>query len=328
MRAYPMRYSLLLLFPVLLFAQPELAVVEKIAGKVGFYDASGQRVAEVKIGEYPHEIVASADGRTLYVSNNGILWMQYAGEGGNSIAVIDRQTRTSRGVIDLGANRRPHGIAVQPKTGHLAITTENPDGLILVDPVERKVLRRFDVKGEDPHMVLFDAAGEWAYVANSSSGTVAAIQVATGETVLIPTGKRPQGGVLSPDGRTIFSTNSDANTISLIDPATRKVVGEIKTGDGPNRVTITPDGRTLVYSLSRAHAAGFADVATRKELKTIPLAGQPLSLTMSRDGHWAFSGVQDKDKVHIIDVAAQKIVRTIDTPKEAGPDPAFPLEVP
>lgn len=321
-----MRLPIFLLCSAALYAQPGIAVVEKIAGKVGFYDAAGKRVSEVKIGVYPHEIVPSPDGKTLYVSNNGILWMQYAGEGGNTIAVIDRTTRTKRGDIDLGGNRRPHGIAVHPKTGHLAITTENPDGLVLVDPVAKKVLRRFDVKGEDPHMVLFDAPGEWAYVSNSTSGTVAAIRIATGETVVIPTGKRPQGGVLSPDGKTIFLTNADSNTISLIDTTQRKAVGEIKTGNGPNRVAITPNGKTLVYSLGAAHAAAFADVAARKETGQIPLGGQPLSLTLSRDGKWAFSGVQDKDKVHVIDVARRKIVRTIDTPKESGPDPAFPLD--
>lgn len=321
-----MRLPIVLLCAGAAWAQPEIAVVEKIAGKVGFYDAAGKRTGEVKIGEYPHEIVPSLDGKTLFVSNNGILWMQYAGEGGNTIAIIDRKTRAKRDDIDLGNNRRPHGIAVHPKTGQLVITTENPDGLVLVDPVAKKVLRRFDVKGEDPHMVLFDAPGEWAYVSNSTSGTVAAIQIATGKTELIPTGKRPQGGVLSPDGKTIFLTNADSNTISLIETAQRKVVGEIKTGGGPNRVAITPDGKTLVYSLGAAHAAAFADVATRKELQQVKLSGQPLSLTMSRDGKWAFSGVQDKDKVHVIDVAQRKIVRTIDTPKESGPDPAFPLD--
>lgn len=321
-----MRLPIVLLCAGTAWAQPDIAVVEKIAGKVGFYNSAGKRTGEVKIGEYPHEIVPSLDGKTLFVSNNGILWMQYAGEGGNTIAMIDRKMRAKVGDIDLGNNRRPHGIAVHPKTGQLVITTENPDGLVLVDPVAKKVLRRFDVKGEDPHMVLFDAPGEWAYVSNSTSGTVAAIQIATGKTELIPTGKRPQGGALSPDGKTIFLTNADSNTISLIDTAQRKVVGEIKTGAGPNRVAITPDGKTLVYSLGAAHAAAFADVATRKELQQVKLSGQPLSLTMSRDGKWAFSGVQDKDKVHVIDVAQRKIVRTIDTPKESGPDPAFALD--
>ncbi|MEP7364269.1 MAG: hypothetical protein ABI972_13525 [Acidobacteriota bacterium] len=308
------------------WAQPDIAVVEKIAGKVGFYSGAGKLAGEVKVGTYPHEIVSSLDGKTLYVSNNGILWMQYAGEGGNTISMIDRKTRIKIGDIDLGTNRRPHGMAVQPKTGLLAITTENPDGLVLVDPVAKKVLRRFDVKGEDPHMVLFDASGQWAYVSNSTTGTVAAIEISTGKTLVIPTGKRPQGSALAPDAKTIYITNADSNTISMIDATQRKVVGEIKTGNGPNRVAITPDGKTLVYSLGAAHAAAFADVATRKEILQIPLSGQPLSLTMSRDGKWAFSGVQDKDKMHVIDVAQRKIVRTIETPKESGPDPALPLE--
>jgi YVTN family beta-propeller protein len=217
-------------------------------------------------------------------------------------------------------------MAVHPKTGQLVITTENPDGLILVDPVAKKVLKRFDVKGEDPHMVLFDAAGDWAYVSVSTGGHVTAIKIATGETVVIPTGKRVQGGVLSPDGKLAYITNSDSNTISILDTSNRKLVGEVKTGDGPNRVQITPDGKTLVYSLSRDNAAAFADVATRQELKQVKLSGSPLSLTMSRDGKWAFSGVQDQDNIHVIDVAKREIVRTIKTPKEAGPDPAFPLE--
>ncbi len=321
-----MRFLLLLVTPLLLAAQPSIALVEKVAGKVGFYDSTGRRIAEVKVGTYPHEIVPSLDGRTLYVSNNGILWMENPGEGGNTIAIIDRQTRAKLGDIDLGNNHRPHGMAVQPTTGLLVMTTENPHGLVLVDPVAKKVLRRFDVHGEGPHMVLFDRTGEWAFVSNATTNNVAAIRLATGETIVIPTGKRPQGGVLSPDGRTIFITNSNENTISLIDPAQRKVIGEIKTGDGPNRVTITPDGKTLVYSLSRANAAAFADVATRKELRQIPLGSRPLSLVMSRDGRWAFSGIQDKDLVRVIDVAQRQIVKTIDTPKDAGPDSVFPLE--
>jgi YVTN family beta-propeller protein len=321
-----MRFLLFFLFPFILAAQPSIVVVEKIAGNVGFYDSAGKRVAEIKVGTYPHEIVPSLDGQSLFVSNNGILWMENPGAGGNTIAILDLKSRAKIGDIDLGTNRRPHGMAVQAKTGHLVMTTENPDGLVLVDPKARKVLRRFDVKGVAPHMVLFDAAGEWAYVSVATSNTVAAIRIGTGETVVIPVGLRPQGGVLSPDGRTIFITNSNSNTLSLIDTAQRKVVGEIATGDGPNRVTITPDGKTLLYSLSRANAAAFADVATRKEQMQIPLASRPLSMVMTHDGKWAFSGIQDRDKVHVIDVAARKIVKTIDTPKEAGPDSVFPLE--
>ena len=73
-------------------------------------------------------------------------------------------------------------------------------------------------------------------------------------------------------------------------------------------------------------AAGFADTATRKETGTVGLEGEPLSLTLSKDGKYAFSGVQAQGKIHVIDVAQRKIIRTITTPKDAGPDPALPLE--
>jgi YVTN family beta-propeller protein len=308
-------------------AQPAIAVVEKIAGKVGFYSAAGERTNEVKVGTYPHEIVRSLDGKSLYVTDNGILWMQYAGKGGDTISIVDAATRTKTGVIDLGEYRRPHGMAVHPETGLLVVTIENPDGLLLVDPRERKVVRKFDVQGKSPHMVLFGPGGKRAYVSNTNSGTVASIEIASGRTKVIATGKYPQGGVLSPDGKTIYITNAESNKISILSTATDKVTGEIATSTYPNRVAITPDGKTLVYSLGQAgKAVGFADTATRKETGTVDLQGEPLSLTLTRDGRYAFSGVQAQGKIHVIDVATRKIVRTIVTPKDAGPDPALPLE--
>ncbi|MBM3756609.1 MAG: hypothetical protein FJW38_21800 [Acidobacteria bacterium] len=317
----------LLLFSAALAAQPHVAVVEKIAGKVGFYSPAGERTSEVKVGTYPHEIVRSLDGKSLYVTDNGILWMQYAGKGGNTISIIDAATRTKSGVIDLGEYRRPHGMAIHPKTGLMVVTIENPDGLLLVDPKERKVVRKFDVKGKSPHMVLFNASGTKAYVSNTNSGAVAVIEIETGKMKLIETGKYPQGGVLAPDGKTIYLTNAQSDKISLIDTAKDKVVGEIKTSTYPNRVAITPDGKTLVYSLGeKGEGVGFADAKSKKELARIPLGGQPLSLTMSKDGKFAFSGVQAQGKIHVIDVAQRKIIRTITTPTDAGPDPALPLE--
>ena len=317
----------LLLIAATLHAQPGVAVVEKIAGKVGFYSATGERTSEVKVGTYPHEIVRSRDGKFLYVTDNGILWMQYAGKGGNTISVIDAATRKKTAVIDLGEYRRPHGMAVHPTTGQIVVTIENPDGLLLVDPELKKVIRKFDVQGKSPHMVLFGPGGNRAYVSNTNSGTLASIDIATGKVKLIPTGKYPQGGVLSPDAKTIYLTNAESNKISLINTATDTVTGEIKTSTYPNRVAITPDGKTLVYSLGQAgEAVGFADAAARKETGTVPLHGQPLSLTLTKDGKYAFSGIQSDGKIHVIDVAQRKIIRTITTPKDAGPDPALPLD--
>jgi DNA-binding beta-propeller fold protein YncE len=209
---------LILLFSVLsAFAQEaDLAVVQKIAGSVGFYTRDGKFISDVKVGEHPHEAVLSPDKRLLYVTDNGILWMTYKGEGGNTISIVDVKARKKVGVIDLGTSRRPHGIDLDPRTGHLVATTENPSGLVLVDPVARKVLRKYDVKGEAPHMVRLSPDARMAYVSNTNSGTLAAVNLETGEAKTIPTGARPQGTVFSHDKKTMYVTNSEANTISIV----------------------------------------------------------------------------------------------------------------
>ena len=259
------------------------------------------------------------------VADNGILWMTNPGEGGNTISIIDVKSRTKAGVIDLGEYRRPHGIDIEPSTGRIVVTIENPDGLLLIDPASRKVLRKFDVQGQDPHMVLFGPKGEWAYVSNTASATVAAVDLQTGEVKLIPTDARPQGGVLSRDGKRIYLTNSDGNLISIIDTERKERAGVIPTGKGPARIALTPDGKTLVYNLGAGEAVGFADVAGRKQTDVVALGGRPLSLTMSPDGRTVYAGVQDQDKVFAISTAERKIIQVIRTPKGSGPDPAIPL---
>jgi YVTN family beta-propeller protein len=302
-----------------------LAIVEKKAGAVGFYSPEGKRLAGVKVGEHPHEIVLSPDKRYAYISDNGILWMQYAGQGGNTISIVDMKQRTKAGVIDLGTYRRPHGMALDPRRNRLACTIENPDGLLLIDLNTRKVLRKYDVQGEDPHMVILSPDGEYAFVSNTSSAAVAAIHLESGKTKLIPVDKRPQGAVRSHDGKTIYITSSEGNSISILDVARQEITGRIATGKGPGRVTLTPDGKTLVYNLQEGEGVGFADLASRKQTHEIRLPGAPLSLTMSPDGRYVYAGVQDKDTVVSISVADRKIVRTFRTPDGAGPDPVLPL---
>jgi YVTN family beta-propeller protein len=310
----------LLLATGLRAGEAAFAVGEKIANSVGFYDSAGKRVGGVEVGKHPHEMVLSPDGRFLYITDNGILWMTEAGEGGNTISIIDVNGQKKAGVIDLGEYRRPHGIDLDPNSPRMVVTIENPDGLLLIDREKRTVLRKYDVEGEDPHMVLLGPKAEWAYVSNTATATIAAVHLESGDVRLIPTDARPQGAVRSRDGKRIYVTNSDGNSISIIDTEKKERAGVIKTGAGPGRIALTPDGKTLVYNLGAGHAVGFADLATGEEVAVAPIGGQPLSLTMSADGKLAYAGIQDQDKVVVVSVPERKLVRSFQTPKQAGPD--------
>jgi DNA-binding beta-propeller fold protein YncE len=173
-----------------------LAIVEKKAGKVAFYTSDGKRLSDVQVGSFPHELAFSPDRKLLYVTDNGLLWMTDPGEGVNSISILDLAKRSKVGVIDLGRYRRPHGMDVDSRTGRLVVTIENPFGILTVDPVARKVLRMYDVQGDNPHMVIYGPDYKTAWVSNSSSGTVAVVNLESGKVeTLIPTGERAQGAV-------------------------------------------------------------------------------------------------------------------------------------
>lgn len=304
---------------------PDLVVVEKKASSVGFYSPQGRRTGGTAVGRTPHEIVFSPDRRTLYVSDNGILWMTDTGAGGNTISIIDVATRRKTGTINLGANRRPHGMDVIPATGQIVVTVENPSGLLLVDPVARKVIRRYDTGGTKPHMVLLDRKSEFAYVSNSGSGTVGVLHLATGKLKTIPVGENPQGAVITRDGKRIYFAVSIGNAIAVIDAEKQSLVGKISTGKGPGRVALTPDEKTLVYNMQLGERLGFADVATMKQTQEVVLPGHPLSLTLSADGERAFLGIQDLDKIVIASVSKRAIIQVFDTPKGSGPDPVLEL---
>jgi YVTN family beta-propeller protein len=305
---------------------PYIAVVEKVGGTVGFYSEDGKDLGHVKVGNFPHEAALAKDGRFLYVTINGVLWMTEEGQGANAIAVVDTRAMKKVREIDLGQYHRPHGIALIPGSERLLATTERPFGMVSIDTGAGKVQRFYDVKGKSPHIVTPSSAGDWAFVSDTDSDCVAAIQLETGKVKLIPTGSQPQGSVLSPQGDRLYVVDMAANQISIIDTKAQEVVGTIPTGKGPGRIAITPDGKTLVYNLQFEPAAGFADIASRKQVAVVLLSGRPMSLTMTRDGRRAFAGIQDQDKMVFISVPERKIERVVELPKGSGPDPAIPLE--
>jgi YVTN family beta-propeller protein len=228
--------------------KPGYVAVEKASGHVGFFDRGGKILMEVKIGGHPHEMTFSPDGRYLYTTDNGMLWMTDTGQRSNTVS-IDTRTRSLVGTIDLDKYRRPHGIDVDPKIGKLVVTTELPSMLLMIDPRARRIVKEYDIKGKAPHLVKLANDRVWAYTSNTDTGTVSAVDLETGEVQVIPIGERPQGMAFSPDNRRLYVTNLNSDSISVIDTQSKTRIGEIPTGKGPVRIRVTPDGKTLVYAL-------------------------------------------------------------------------------
>ncbi len=314
------------LLPVVGAQEAGLLVLHKAASTLGFYTMEGKLLAEVAVGRHPHEMTLSADGRLVYITDNGTMRIEDSGQGGNTVSIVDIATRKKVGEISLGEFHRPHGIAWEPATGRLLVTTEAPDRLLLVDPQGRRVLRTYETQGKIAHMVAPGPKGRFAYVSHAGSASVAAIELSSGRVRLIATGERPEGSVRSPDGRRIYVANREGGRVTIIDTGTNEAVGEIVTGKGPVRVGLTPDGRTLVWALIHDEAVEFADAGSGKVTGRVKLGGRPVSLSVSPDGRRAYAAVQDQDTVYVISIADRKILRSFKTAAGAGPDPV--LEIP
>jgi YVTN family beta-propeller protein len=320
-----LRCLLALAVPALLVAaDPVLLVLHKAESSLGFYTLEGDLLARVPTGKHPHEMAVSADGRLVFITDNGTMRIEEPGAGGNTVSVVDVKTRTRRAEISLGDFRRPHGIALHPASG-LAVTTEFPDRLLLVDTASGRITRSFDTGGTTSHIVAWDRQGRWAFVSNAGSQAVAAVDTRTGRVTRIPAGMRPEGSVLSPHGIRLYVANRESASITVIDAQRRRLAGGIATGKGPVRIGITPDGRLLVYALMYDRAVEFAETATGNVAGRVSLEGRPVSLHVSADGRLAFAAAQDDDVVYVISVPQRKILRRIPTPHGAGPDAVWLL---
>ncbi|MEO8593736.1 MAG: YncE family protein [Candidatus Solibacter sp.] len=321
-----MRYACLLLATLAIAAdKPAYVAALKVSGHVGFFDAGGKLIKDVSVGGHPHELAFSPDGRYVYCTDNGVLWMTEAAAGGNTVSIVDIAAQALVGTIDLGKYRRPHGIDTDPKTGNILVTTELPSMLLVADPRTRKVIKEYDIKGKAPHLVKIAPDGVWAYTSNTDTGNLSAVNLQTGEIKLIPVGERPQGLAFSQDGKRLYVTNLNSNSLSIVDTQSRTQIGSIPTGKGPVRVILSPDGKTAIYALQTGEAVGFANLETRQEEGQVKLTGQPVSVTFSADRKYVYSAVQAEDKIFVIPLATRKIERVISTPKGSGPDPYLPL---
>jgi YVTN family beta-propeller protein len=306
-----------------LMAAPVYMVLLKGASALAYYTSDGKLLSSVPVGQHPHEMAFSPDRKLLYITDNGIMRIENAGKGGNTISIVDVAKRQRIGVIPLGENYRPHGIDVDPASGRLMVTTEAPDGLLLVDTAARKVLRRYDTKGKTPHMVTLGPGAKWAYVSHAGGDTVAAVNLGSGDVKLIQTGARPEGSVLSKDGRELYVANREANSITVIDTAKNQAIANISTGKGPVRISLTPDGGTLVYALMHDRRIGFANPKTRTQTGYVLLTNNPVSCTLSQDGRLAFASAEEQDTVYVVSIETKRIVGEIKTAAGAGPDPVL-----
>ena len=322
-----------------------LLVLEKEQNTLVVVDpASLSIVARVPVGNNPHEVAVSDDGKTAYISNYGQ---------GNTISRVDLVTQKPLPAIDLGALRAPHGLEFV--AGKLYFTAEGAKVVARYDPLTAKIDWVIGTGQDRTHMVIVTKDQKTVLTSNVSSGTVSFIEQGvpapgrgradTGarggpggangrggapgrggpgvaqdwEVTNIAVGHGAEGFELTPDGKQLWVANAGDHTISVVDVASKRVVEELPSTGNANRLKITLDGKyAFVSDLGGKGDVLVIDVASRKPYKTIATGASSEGLLMSPDGSHVYTTLNDKDSVAVIDLKTFAITGQLRTGR--GPD--------
>ena len=265
--------------------------------------------ATIAVGSQPVDVVVSADGKRVYVANNG----------DNTISVIDTTTNTTIDTpITVGSN--PWDVAISPDGTRLYVSTFEFTGSGM-----KQVHYPDNSLGELPYdqytnvLVVIDTA--------TNTAVRPPIEVSTGLSSTLFSGRI----AVSPDGNEVFVTARDffyfsyqemfdgdvslgdqlyeagKATLVAIDPESGDVFrGYFGGGDFPTDVAFSPDGgrryTTAYYGHGKA-APGTAEIryTTQYFDAAIGVGTRPWAIAVSPDGSRVYVTNRSDGTVSVVD---------------------------
>jgi len=112
----------------------------------------------------------------------------------------------------------------------------------------------------------------------------------------------------------IAQTNSAGDSVTLIDPATNTVVGEIAGIEVNHGAAAAPDGTRLYVTNEAESTLDVADLKTLKVIKSIPLTNHPNNVAVSKDGKRVYAAiVAGAGAIDVVDATTLTRVKSIRT---------------
>lgn len=311
-------------------------------------------VATVPVGDDPHEVIASADGKTAYVSNYGFGAF-------HTLAVIDLVGKKRLDSIDLGALRGPHGLDF--KQGKVWFTAEAAKAIGSYDPASGKIDWIMGTGQDRTHMIYVFADGKRIVTTNVNAATVTVMDKVEAQPwgpppgagaggmppgsqqgpppgagrgagpggggpprmptpggdwklTVIPVGGGSEGFDVSPDGKEAWVANAWEGTVSVIDLGTKKVTATLPAQvQGANRLRFTPDGKRVLITAQSALVV--LDARTHAEVKRLATVHGSGGIQMQPDGTRAYVACGRDNQVAVIDLKTLEMVGKVDV---ASPD--------
>jgi len=173
----------------------------------------------------------------------------------NNVSIVD--TASNKVVATVFVGTTPYGVAtvVAPTETFALIANADSNNVSVIRTFENLTTnavvfqKLLDVPvGRGPHGIAADPAGKFAYVTNSTDGTVSKIDLSnyTVAAAAIAVGSNPLGILVTPDGTSIYVANNSSGTVSVISTADNTRIVTVPVGTNPSGIAVNPAG-TFVY---------------------------------------------------------------------------------
>lgn len=280
-------------------------------------------MARIPVGSDPHEVIASTDGKTAYVTI-------YGGGSLHELNVIDLVAKKPLTNIDTRPLYGPHGIVFV--NGKAWFSAEGSKAVGSYDPATGKVDWSMGTGENRTHMLYVTADAKRIYTTNVSSGTVSILSDTLVKPpfpnakphedwmqIIIPTEKGSEGFDVSPDSTELWTASSENGIISIIDLKAKTLSVKIDAKvNGANRLKFTPDGKLVFISSLQSGELTVYDANTHKEIKRLKIGHGASRILMDPDGSRVFVACTPDNYVAVIDLKTLEVSGHLDV--GGGPD--------
>jgi YVTN family beta-propeller protein len=263
--------------------------------------ATDKVVATVPTGSQPHHVLASPDGKTLWVT----LYKE------NRLQVFDAATLQPLADVDVGGAN--DDLAFSPDGKRLYVSMGAANQVAVVDTAARKLLTTVGV-GRTPHGVRVRPDGAELYVTNTAENTVSVLTLgdAPKMAVTFRVGMDPFEVTFSADSQFAYVSNFLGDSIGIIDTATRKISGVMHAGRQPAMLAFVPGktGELLWVANTGSQEVWAIDLATRKPVQRIAVGQGAHGVVPTPSGKVYITNTNDST-VSVIDAAELTVRATI-----------------
>jgi YVTN family beta-propeller protein len=225
----------------------------------------------------------------------------------------------------------PAQTETSPSHGLLLVANKGNQTLGIVDPEAGREVAEIPEGGITGHEVAASPEGQTAFVpiyGNSGVGkpgtdgrTMAVIDLASRrlvKTLDFDKPLRPHCAVFGPKNGLLYVTTELANSITVIDPKSLRIVSSIPTGQRESHMlAITHDGQRGYTANVGPGTVSAIDLVAQKPLAIIPISRQTQRISLSVDDRWAFTADQTKPRLAVIDTSTNKVKSWVKLPTEA-----------